>query len=57
MSEHSAIVTEWDIAPETVQRLWPVIDVYGRISRATLTGPASARRARQLVTTSAGSAA
>jgi hypothetical protein len=57
MSEHSAIATEWDIAPETVQRLWPLIDVYGRIRRAGVSVPALGRPAPQLVGAGAGSAA
>ncbi len=34
MNEIQHIDTAWQIDPATVQRLWPVIDVYGRINRA-----------------------
>lgn len=33
-NEISNIEAAWDIDPATIARLWPVIDVYGRISRA-----------------------
>lgn len=32
--EAENIETQWEIDPRTVQRLWPVIDVYGRVARA-----------------------
>ena len=34
MNEHGTPSEHWTIAPRTVQRLWPLIDVYGRIERA-----------------------
>ena len=34
MSERTTTVDHWAIAVPTVQRLWPLIDVYGRIERA-----------------------
>ncbi len=34
MSERITTIDHWAIAVPTVQRLWPLIDVYGRIERA-----------------------
>jgi len=34
MNEHGTTTAHWTITPRTVQRLWPLIDVYGRIERA-----------------------
>jgi len=34
MNERMNIATHWEIAPRTVQRVWPLIDVYGRVERA-----------------------
>lgn len=34
MSDRITTVDHWTIAVPTVQRLWPLIDVYGRIERA-----------------------
>ncbi|MCC6435632.1 MAG: hypothetical protein IT196_11425 [Acidimicrobiales bacterium] len=36
MNQIDHIEAAWHIDPVTVQRLWPVIDVYGRIARALL---------------------
>ena len=34
MNDVDKTKTEWAIDPAMVMRLWPVIDVYGRIARA-----------------------
>ncbi|MEZ5235230.1 MAG: hypothetical protein AB7W59_18780 [Acidimicrobiia bacterium] len=34
MNQLEHIDAAWHIDPATVRRLWPVIDVYGRITRA-----------------------
>lgn len=41
MNQIDHIEAAWHIDPATVQRLWPVIDVYGRITRALLADAAS----------------
>jgi hypothetical protein len=34
MTEIEGAEPTWKVDPQQVQRLWPVIDVYGRVTRA-----------------------
>ena len=43
MNEHGTSNEHWNVAPRTVARLWPLIDVYGRIERARQTEATAAR--------------
>lgn len=44
MNDVDKTKTEWAIDPAMVMRLWPVIDVYGRIARAQRAPSASEAR-------------